>query len=133
MPRSQQSSSEPSLQNPSELPAATAAIRPLLLTGMRVGEVTGLRWKDIDRERVCLVLADTKTGAQNKDGHTGLSPLSTQATSEIQPLSPGSRDDLVLQVFRRPNADAQSPLPTLGIGSDTRLALRTAGAAARTL
>ena len=71
-------------------PAVTAAIRLLLMTGMRVGEVTGLRWKDIDRERNCLVLSDSKTGAR-------ITPLSSQAMTAIQPLSTASADDLVFE------------------------------------
>src|ERR1019366_7237774 len=70
----------------------------LLLTGMRAGEVTGLKWKDIDRERNCLVLSDSKTGAR-------IIPLSSQAMAAIQPLSPANTDDLVFA-----GAKANSPI-----------------------
>jgi len=41
---------------------AVAAIRLLVLTGLRMREVLNLRWKDIDFERGIALLADTKTG-----------------------------------------------------------------------
>jgi integrase len=47
-----------------ESQAAILAIRLLLLTGCRKGEVLGLRWEDVDLERGCLRLADSKTGAK---------------------------------------------------------------------
>ncbi len=46
----------------SELPSVIAAIRLLLFTGCRRGEVLGLRWEDVDFERNMLRLSDTKTG-----------------------------------------------------------------------
>lgn len=39
-------------------------IRLLALTGARKGEVEGLRWSEVDFERACLRLADSKTGAR---------------------------------------------------------------------
>jgi integrase len=47
-----------------EPPGAIAAIRLLLFTGARKGEVLGLRWSEVDPERGCLRLADSKTGAK---------------------------------------------------------------------
>jgi integrase len=44
--------------------AAIAAIRLLMLTGCRRGEIIGLCWKWIDFERRCLRLPDSKTGAK---------------------------------------------------------------------
>ncbi len=41
-----------------------AAIRLLLLTGCRRGEIIGLRWKWVDFERRCVRLPDSKTGAK---------------------------------------------------------------------
>jgi integrase len=46
----------------SELPSAILAIRLLALTGMRRGEVLGLRWEYVDLERGLLSLPDSKTG-----------------------------------------------------------------------
>ena len=45
-----------------ENPNAIAAIRLLILTGCRKGEVLGLRWEEVDFQRGCLVLGATKTG-----------------------------------------------------------------------
>lgn len=45
-------------------PHAIAAIRLLLLTGARAGEILSLRWRDVDFERGILNLADSKTGAK---------------------------------------------------------------------
>lgn len=45
-------------------PYAVAAIRLLLLTGCRAGEILNLMWKDVDFERGFLNLRDSKTGAK---------------------------------------------------------------------
>lgn len=45
------------------LPGCIAAIRLLALTGMRLGEVLGLRWDWIDMKRATLALPDAKAGA----------------------------------------------------------------------
>jgi integrase len=45
-----------------ESPFAVAAIRLLILTGCRVGEIVKLTWSEVDFERRCLRLADSKTG-----------------------------------------------------------------------
>ena len=39
-------------------------IRLLTLTGARKGEIEGLRWSEVDFQRACLYLADSKTGAR---------------------------------------------------------------------
>lgn len=43
-------------------PSAIAAIRLLILTGCRVGEILKLRWSEVDFERGMLHLPDSKTG-----------------------------------------------------------------------
>ena len=43
-------------------PHAVAALRLLLLTGARAGEILNLRWSEIDFERGLLLLPDSKTG-----------------------------------------------------------------------
>jgi integrase len=43
---------------------AVAAVRLLIFTGARAGEVLGLRWEWVDFERGCLRLPDSKTGAK---------------------------------------------------------------------
>ena len=45
--------------------ASIAALRLLLLTGCRVGEVLGLQWRHFDQERRLLMLPDSKTGAKS--------------------------------------------------------------------
>lgn len=44
--------------------SAIGCIRLLLLTGCRRNEILKLRWQDIDLERACLQLPDSKTGAR---------------------------------------------------------------------
>jgi integrase len=45
-------------------PYPSAAIKLLLLTGCRKGEVANLVWDHVDFERECLRLPDNKTGAK---------------------------------------------------------------------
>lgn len=45
-------------------PHAIAAIRLLILTGCRAGEILSLKWQDVDFERGFLNLSDSKTGAK---------------------------------------------------------------------
>jgi integrase len=45
-------------------PYPSAAIKLLLLTGCRKGEIANLQWDHVDFERECLRLADSKTGAK---------------------------------------------------------------------
>jgi integrase len=45
-------------------PYPPAAIKLLLLTGCRKGEIVNLRWDHVDSERECLRLPDSKTGAK---------------------------------------------------------------------
>jgi integrase len=47
-----------------ELPGAIAAIRLLILTGCRRGEILTLRWEYVNFENECLRLPDSKTGAR---------------------------------------------------------------------
>lgn len=47
-----------------ESPAAVAALRALILTGCRLSEILALRWAEVDIDRACLRLADSKTGAK---------------------------------------------------------------------
>ena len=43
---------------------ALAIIRLLTFTGARKSEITGLKWPEVDFERACLRLGDSKTGAK---------------------------------------------------------------------
>jgi integrase len=47
-----------------EAPAVVAAVRLLVFTGCRLSEVLTLRWGQVDLERGCLRLPDSKTGAK---------------------------------------------------------------------
>ena len=66
--------------------ASIAALRLLLLTGCRVGEVLSLRWKYVDIERRLLLLPDSKTGAKrvflSKAAVDLISSLKTEPVSE---------------------------------------------------
>lgn len=44
---------------------AIAAIRLLIFTGARTGEILQLRWSNVNYERKCLELSDSKTGAKD--------------------------------------------------------------------
>jgi integrase len=48
----------------SETPSVVAAVRLLVFTGARRGEIVELRWEWVDFERACLRLPDSKTGAK---------------------------------------------------------------------
>jgi integrase len=48
--------------NATALPSAVAALRLIVLTGLRREEVCGLRWAEVDLPGSCLRLEDTKTG-----------------------------------------------------------------------
>jgi integrase len=48
----------------SQNPYPSAAILLLLLTGARRGEIVGLQWQNVDFERRCLRLPDSKSGAK---------------------------------------------------------------------
>lgn len=60
-------------------PFAIAAIRLLLLTGARRGEILSLRWENIDFDRAYLRLPDSKTGQK-------LIPLGAPALSVLEAL-----------------------------------------------
>ena len=51
-------------QESSESPAVIGAIRLLILTGARRGEIANLHWSEVDLERGLLQLADSKSGAK---------------------------------------------------------------------
>jgi integrase len=51
-------------RNRTELPSVVPALRLLLFTGCRLGEILKLRWAEVDFQRRCLFLADSKTGSK---------------------------------------------------------------------
>lgn len=69
---------------------AIAAIRVLLYTGMRSGEVLTMRWSDVDESRQCFVLADTKTGRR-------VIPYGQQARDALAILTRAAPQDYVFE------------------------------------
>jgi integrase len=78
-----------------ESPFAIAALRLLILTGCRVGEIVKLRWSEVDFDRRCLRLADSKTG--KKTIYLNAPALEILADLERAPTNPyvvqGDRSD----------------------------------------
>jgi integrase len=73
-----------------------AAMRFILLTLLRVNEVAGLRWKDVDLEQKVITLPETK------NGETHVLPLSRQAMQMILDRKPAKMrgNDLVFAGIR---------------------------------
>jgi len=74
-------------------PLAILAIRLLALTGARRGEILGLKWREVDFERRCLRLEDSKTGPKTIPlGSAALALLSQAPRVEGNPyVLPGKR------------------------------------------
>ncbi len=67
--------------------SAIAIIRLLTFTGARKGEISKLRWKEVDLDRACLRLGDSKTGMKVIHiGPPALSILSELTPSEGSPF-----------------------------------------------
>ena len=66
--------------------SAVAAIRLLMLTGCRLGEIVTLRWEDVDLEAGELGLRDAKTGARQ----VALSPAAVRVLSTIPRVADNS-------------------------------------------
>ena len=66
--------------------SAVAAIRLLMLTGCRLGEIVTLRWEDVDLEAGELGLRDAKTGARQ----VALSPAALRVLSTIPRVADNS-------------------------------------------
>ena len=64
------------------------ALRLLMLTGCRKGEVVGLAWSEVDLEGACLRLADSKTGKRTI-------PLFPDALAILTAREPGHRSAYV--------------------------------------
>jgi integrase len=69
-----------------ESPFAIAALRLLILTGCRVGEIVQLRWNEVDFDRRCLRLGDSKTG--RKTIYLNAATLQILADLERDPSNP---------------------------------------------
>lgn len=64
-----------------------AVVRLLTLTGARKSEIEGLKWAEVDFERSCLRLADSKTGARIVPlGAAALQALSQVEMSAVSPF-----------------------------------------------
>ncbi|MEI7605931.1 MAG: tyrosine-type recombinase/integrase [Rhodospirillaceae bacterium] len=100
-------------------PYSIAAIRFLMLTGLRRSEVTNLRWCEVDLSAGCLRLGDTKTGGRTV-------PLSGPAMEIIAAFEPERPED---RVFRSSAGDAALALTRIwyeirdaaGLGPDVKL------------
>lgn len=91
-------------QENSELPAVITAVRLLIFTGCRLSEVLNLRWDDVDWERGCLNLRDSKTGQRFVPlGQVALDLLeSTPRQAGNQFVCPGARPMRPLVNLQRP-------------------------------
>ena len=69
-----------------ELPSAIAAVRLLMLTGCRLGEIINLKWEHVDLTDRALRLPDSKTGA--KVVHLGQAPIEVLAKIVKVPRNP---------------------------------------------
>ncbi|WP_057884236.1 tyrosine-type recombinase/integrase [Tsuneonella troitsensis] len=79
-----------------ELPSAIAAIRLLLFTGCRLGEIMTLRWEHVDLPSKLLRLPDSKTGA--KEVHLG-----NAAVKVLEHITPAADNPFVIE-GRNPGA-----------------------------
>jgi integrase len=87
----------------SEPAAAILAIRLLLLTGCPKSEVLGLRWENVDLERSCLRLPDSKTGAKTVLlGAVALQLLAEAAAQQGPWVCPGGRAGESLKNLYKP-------------------------------
>jgi integrase len=87
-------------------PSVAAAIRLLVLTGARLGEILNLRWTEVDFERGLLTLPDTKTGRKviilNGPALAILAELPRVGTYVIPGDSAG-------QPYEKPRSDLKRP------------------------
>ncbi|NTZ43619.1 tyrosine-type recombinase/integrase [Altererythrobacter sp. SALINAS58] len=83
---------------------AIAAIRLLLLTGCRAGEILNLKWSQVDFERGFLNLADSKTGAKT----VLLGAPALQILAEL-PRIAGNPYVIVGERKGRPRSDLKRP------------------------
>ncbi|MFN6933548.1 MAG: tyrosine-type recombinase/integrase [Tsuneonella sp.] len=79
-----------------ELPSAIAAVRLLLFTGCRLGEIMTLRWEHVDLDSKLLRLPDSKTGA--KEVHLG-----NAAIAVLETITPALDNPFVIE-GRNPRA-----------------------------
>ena len=86
-----------------ETAATIAAIRLLVFTGCRLGEILQLRWEHVDFERRCLHLAESKTGARTVPINApALKVLAELERSESPWVIPGRKRDAPLVNLGKP-------------------------------
>ena len=85
-------------------PHAVAAIRLLIFTGCRAGEILNLMWQDVDAERGFVMLADSKTGRKP----VLLSAPALQVLAEV-PRVVGNPFVIVGDVAGKPRSDLKRP------------------------
>jgi len=85
-------------QTGAESSAVIAVLRLLTLTGCRVSEIRTLHWTEVDFERACLRLRDSKTGPK-------VVPLNTPALEVLARLAERRRSEWVF-----PARDGKRPI-----------------------
>jgi integrase len=113
-------------------PYPSAAIRLLLLTGCRRGEIVNLFWDHVDFERECLRLPDSKTGAKivylNAPARALLQQLPRTANNPR--VIPGMRADSAGAAVEKAWASARAAAGLADIGlHDLRHSFASVGAA----
>lgn len=95
-----------------EWPTFPHLVRLLLATGMRKGELLGLRWSDVDLERQVAILRDAKAGGR-------VVPLSGQALQFLQAVPRNPSNDHVIwgRAPGKPLADAKKPWARLRVAA----------------
>ena len=83
-------------------PHAAAAIKLLIFTGCRLGEILNLRWRDVDMERGLLFLPDSKTGRKTI-------VLSGPALSVLAGLTPVGQHVVAGEKLDKPRSDLKRP------------------------
>jgi integrase len=76
----------------------------MLYTGMRVGEVGGLRWADIDFEKEEIHITHTLVfdgSSTNKTSEYGLNPPKTKSSKRCIPISPRVKEALLNEKKRQ--------------------------------
>ena len=86
-------------------PLACGALRLIALTGLRRGEAYGLRWREIDLERSCVRLVDSKTGRSAR-------PLGIAAIEHLRSL-PKRHDEFVFPGRSGGSADLKKQVAAL--------------------
>ncbi len=90
-----------------------AALRLLILTGCRSAEILTLRWEDVDFERRCLRLLDSKTGSRTVVLNAGALQILTdleriEGNPHVIPgLKPGSHRSSLQHLWKRIRQEAE--------------------------